>query len=366
VAAQALYFRALRAFVVKEIFGALRMSQFAQKDSVADLDRDMAGKNLSGYWSLGMEGLPRQPMTKVEPCLWKWADVYESLVRAGEVISLENSERRVVRLVNPGLDKKFGFATHTIQVSFQYVKPGENARAHRHTPAALRFVIQGNGAYTTVNGQQCVMEPGDLILTPNMTWHDHSNDSQEPMLWLDGLDFPLVTALNQVMQERFAERRQPIESNSEDAMGRLGGSVRHGLPLADFFHYKWRDTEPTLRSLAKTPAARSRFDGYLLEYRNPITGGPTMTTIQCAVQLLPAKDKTDAHRHTSTVMYHVFRGQGATIIGEQEYEWRQGDTFVVPLWHTHRHVNASSKEAILFSMSDEPALRALELYREEA
>jgi len=169
-------------------------------DSVALLDQDMAEKNLSGYWSLGMEGLPSEPMTSVKPCLWKWRDVHQSLVRAGEVISLENSERRVVRLVNPGLDRRCGFATHTLQISFQYVKPGENARAHRHTPAALRFVIKGNGAYTTVNGQQCVMEPGDLILTPKLTWHDHSNDSKQPMIWLDGLDFPLITALHQVMQ----------------------------------------------------------------------------------------------------------------------------------------------------------------------
>jgi gentisate 1,2-dioxygenase len=343
------------------------MKQPAQEDSIAQLDRDMAGKNLSGYWRLGMEGLPSYPMTAVEPCLWKWADVYESLVRAGEVISLENSERRVVRLVNPGLDQRHGFATHTIQISFQYVKPGENARAHRHTPAALRFVVQGNGAYTTVNGQQCIMEPGDLILTPKLTWHDHSNDSKEPMLWLDGLDFPLVQALHQVMQERYSERRQPIEKSSEEVIDKLGSSIRHGLPLADFFHYKWRDTEPALRALTKTPGARDRFDGYLLEFRNPLTGGSTMTTIQCAVQLLPARAETEAHRHTSTVIYHVFRGKGVTEIGETKFEWQQGDSFVVPLWHRHRHLNrSSSDEAILFSMSDAPAIRALELYREEA
>ena len=343
------------------------MNQPARKDSVELLDRDMAGKNLSGYWRLGMEGLPSHPVTAVEPCLWKWADVYESLVRAGEVINLENSERRVVRLVNPGLDQKHAFATHTIQISFQYVKPGENARAHRHTPAALRFVVQGNGAYTTVNGQQCVMEPGDLILTPKLTWHDHSNDSNEPMLWLDGLDFPLVQALHQVMQERYSERRQPIEKSSEDVIDKLGSSLRHGMPLTDYFHYKWRDTEPALRALTNSPAARDRFDGYLLEYRNPLTGGPTMTTIQCAVQLLRANEKTDAHRHTSTAIYHVFRGNGATEIGEKKFEWQQGDSFVVPLWHAHRHSNRSpSDDAILFSMSDAPALKALDLYREES
>ncbi|HYA27850.1 MAG TPA: cupin domain-containing protein [Acidobacteriota bacterium] len=343
------------------------MNQPASQDSVELLDRDMAGKNLSGYWRLGMEGLPSYPMTAVEPCLWKWADVYESLVRAGEVISLENSERRVVRLVNPGLDQRHAFATHTLQISFQYVKPGENARAHRHTPAALRFVVQGEGAYTTVNGQQCVMERGDLILTPKLTWHDHSNEASAPIIWLDGLDFPLVTALHQVMQERYSERRQPIEKSSEEVIDKLGRSVRHGLALNDFFHYKWRDTEPALRALTDSPAARDRFDGYLLEFRNPLTGGPTMTTIQCAVQLLPAKEETAVHRHTSTVIYHVFCGKGATEVGQKKFEWQQGDSFVVPLWHRHRHLNRSSRdEAILFSMSDAPAIRALELYREEA
>ncbi|HXF75843.1 MAG TPA: cupin domain-containing protein [Methylomirabilota bacterium] len=342
------------------------MAKAVQTDSVTQLDRDMAAKNLFGYWRLGMEELPPQPMTSVEPCLWKWADVYRSLRRAGELINLENSERRVVRLVNPGLDPRHAFASHTLQISFQYVKPGENARAHRHTPAALRFVVQGRGAYTTVNGQQCMMEPGDLILTPKLAWHDHSNDSDEPIVWLDGLDFPLITALHQVMQERYLERRQPIEKSSEEILNQLGAARRHGMALGDFFHYKWRDTEPVLRALAKTASARDRFDGYLLEYRNPVTGGPTMTTIQCALKLLPPGDRTDSHRHTSTTIYHVFRGSGATQIGKRVFEWEQGDSFVVPLWHDHRHWNRSAaEEAMLFSMSDAPALKALDLYREE-
>lgn len=313
-----------------------------------------------------MEGLPPHPMTTVEPHLWKWADVRRSLLRAGELVNLEQSERRVVRLVNPGL-KDRPFSTHTLQISFQYVKPGENARAHRHTPAALRFVIEGNGAYTTVNGQKCVMEPGDLILTPKLSWHDHSNDSKEPMLWLDGLDFPLVQALHQVMQERYAERRQPIEKDSAAVIDKLGAALRHGVPLDDFFHYKWRDTEETLHALTRSPAERDRCDGYLLEYRNPFTGGPTMTTMQCAVQLLPPGDATAGHRHTSTAIYHVFRGKGATEIGGRCFEWEKGDSFVVPLWHDHRHSNRSSSEnAILFSMSDAPMLKALDLYREES
>jgi gentisate 1,2-dioxygenase len=186
------------------------------------------------------------------------------------------------------------------------------------------------------------------------------------MLWLDGLDFPLIQGLHQVMQERYSERRQPIEKDSEEVMDQLGAARRHGMPLVDYFHYKWRDTEQTLRALAQSPDSRNRFDGYLLEYKNPLTGGPTMTTMQCAVQLLRPRDETESHRHTSTVIYHAFRGKGATLIGEHRFDWEQGDSFVVPVWHAHRHLNRSSEEAILFSMSDAPVLTALDLYREEA
>jgi gentisate 1,2-dioxygenase len=169
------------------------------------------------------------------------------------------------------------------------------------------------------------------------------------------------------MQERYSERRQAIERSSEEASEELGASLQHGVPLGDFFHYKWRETEPMLQALAQRPAARDRFDGYLLEYRNPLTRGPTLTTLQCAVQLLRPQDETKTHRHTSTVIYHVFRGLGSTQIGERSFDWEQGDSFVVPLWYDHRHWNRSSSEnAILFSMSDAPALKALDLYREEA
>jgi gentisate 1,2-dioxygenase len=169
------------------------------------------------------------------------------------------------------------------------------------------------------------------------------------------------------MQERYSERRQPIDKTSEEVMDQLGASLRHGMPLTDFFHYKWRDTEKALHALIRSPAARDRFDGYLLEYHNPLTGGPTMTTIQCAVQLLSAGDETEKHRHTSTVIYHVFRGKGATQIAERRFDWEQGDSFVVPLWYDHQHLNRStSDDAVLFSMSDAPMLKALDLFREEA
>jgi len=333
-------------------------------DNVEALNRDMAEKNLGGHWQLGFESYAPYPETTVQPCLWKWKDLYESLMRAGEVVSLEQAERRTVRLLNPALRDRQA-TTHTIQFSFQYVKSGEHARPHRHTAAAFRFILKGSGAYTTVNGQKCVMAEGDLILTPQLSWHDHTNDSGNPIIWLDGLDIPLVQSLQQLLFEPHPEYAQPIEKTSEEEAISCGHVRPAGSPAAEFFHYKWSDTYCSLSALVEA-ASPDRFDGYLLEYRNTTAGGPTMPTIQCALSLLRPGQETEAHRHTSTVIYHAFRGRGSSFVGEERFDWEAGDSFVVPLWYPHRHLNrAASEEAILFSMSDEPVLKSLGLYREE-
>jgi gentisate 1,2-dioxygenase len=327
-------------------------------DSVAALNQDMAQKNLGGHWQLGLESCLAYPETTVQPWLWKWTDVYESLMRAGDVVSMEDAERRTVRLLNPALRDRQA-TTHTIHFSFQYVKPGEHARPHRHTAAAFRFILKGSGAYTTVNGQKCVMEEGDLILTPQLAWHDHTNDSGKPIIWLDGLDIPLVQSLQQLIFQPYAGYAQPIVATSGEMAPSERGSAD---PL---FHYKWDDAYQNLMTLVKTPCA-DRFDGYPFEYRNVTTGGPTMPTIQCGLSLLRPAQGTEAHRHTSTVIYHAFRGSGSSFVGEERFDWKVGDSFVVPLWYPHRHLNRSaSEEAILFSMSDAPVLKSLGLYREE-
>lgn len=342
------------------------MKDAQPSDSLELLDRDLADKNIEGYWRLGPENYFSYPATSVLPCLWKWSDIYQMLERAGGVVSLDRTDRRTLRLINPGMKDRH-FTSQTLQLSIQYVKPGEYARTHRHTMAALRFVVMGHGAYTTVNGQQCVMEEGDLILTPQMTWHDHSGGADKPIVWLDGLDFPLVQALHQLVFEPYDKPTQEIQYNSEQAPP-LSGNARPAAPLMpEFFHYKWRDTSLNLRTLVDSGSLPDPYDGHLLEFRNPVTGGPTMPTIQCALQLLRPGQETEAHRHTSTVIYHAFRGKGSTLIGEQRFDWQQGDTFIVPVWYAHNHANgSSSEEAILFSISDVPVLKALGLYREEA
>jgi gentisate 1,2-dioxygenase len=341
------------------------MKRPSETDNVEALNRDMAKKNLGGHWQLGLESYLAYPETTVQPCLWRWNDVHESLMRAGEVVSMDQAERRTVRLLNPAFRERQA-TTHTIQCSFQYVKTGEHARPHRHTAAAFRFILRGNGAYTTVNGQKCVMEEGDLILTPQLTWHDHTNDSGKPIIWLDGLDIPLVQSLQQLLFEPYPELAQPIEKTSDDVALAYSPARPDGVPATKFFHYKWSDSRRSLTVLADT-ASPDRFDGYLFEFRNPITGGPTMPTIQCALELLRPGQETAPHRHTSTVLYHAFRGRGSSYVGDQHFDWEEGDSFVVPLWYPHRHVNRSpSDDSILFSMSDAPVLKSLDLYREES
>lgn len=329
-------------------------------DSIERLDQDLAGKNLAGHWRMGANTLPQTYRTSVLPHLWPWRDISEGLGRAADLVGLEESERRTVRLINPGLQS---YTSQSIHASFQCVMPGEHARAHRHTMTALRFVVSGRGAYTTVDGQQCRMAPGDLILTPGWAWHDHTNDSSEPIIWMDGHDGPLVQSLHQMLFEPHRQAAQLIQTTSDENIDPAGGR-RPGFGSDHaLFHYRWSETERALEAVkADSP---DPFEGYILRFQNPAEGLSTLTSIDCAIQLLIQGQQTQPHRHTSTTIYHVVRGAGYTTVGEARLRWEAGDTFVVPLWYSHQHTCGNHGETILFSISDAPALRALKLYREE-
>jgi gentisate 1,2-dioxygenase len=331
------------------------------------LDTLLDRRWLSGLWNVKAEDRTSEPKTTVQPHLWKWAEVYDSLQRAREVIGIESgkSERRYIRLVNPGLAER-KLTAHTMLFGFQLIQPGEVAPAHRHTMTAFRFVLQGKGAYTNVDGEKMIMEPGDLIRTPQWTWHEHVNEGSEAMIWADGLDVPLIEALQVVSVERRPEERLPIKeghihSSLYGMMRPAGSSVRR---LSQPLHYRWRDTYAALQRLAeKVP---DPYDGIALDYVDPLTGGPTFPTLLCRIQMFRPGEETKGHRHRSTSIYHVFRGSGTTIINGEAIHWEQGDSFVVPLWSWHQHANSSSKdETILFSLHDTPVLQAFGLYLEE-
>jgi gentisate 1,2-dioxygenase len=263
-------------------------------------------------------------------------------MRAAELVGTQQAERRVLRLTNPNLP---GIASNTLVANIQIVMPGEIARAHRHSGAALRLIIEGQGGYTVVNGERVPMAPGDLVLTPNWSWHDHANDTDAPMIWLDGLDTPLVRMLEAGFYEEYHQERQELAP-------RVNAS-------------EWHYSMSEMRAALERRAAAHTGDEIYLEYTNRRTGGPVMPTIACHMQLLRPGEKTQARRRVCCTNYHVVEGTGYSVAGDQRLDWDDKDVFTVPTWTFCEHVNSGDQPAFLFSFSDAPVMKALSLYREE-
>ena len=332
----------------------------------------LAQYSLGGHWQ------KRQTNPNLVPHLWPWSVIYSCLMESGEVVKLggvdDAAKRRTVQLVNPALtDKKA--TSRTLQMSIQLVKPGERAECHRHTMAALRFVVEGDGAgYTNVEGEEMLMEPGDLVLTPNWTWHDHYNAGNKNLVWLDVLDAHLTRHLDAGFQENYGEGpAQPIvkrDGYCRQQYGPIRPRATHVTSAGVPYVYKWKDTLNALNEVAAA-SEPDPHDGVLLEYTHPLTGGPTMPTIGCWVQMIPPGESTKPHRHTSSTIYHVVQGEGVTSVGKSkaspmELRWSAHDCFFVPSWNWHRFENKSGKDpVILFSVTDRPVLESLGLFREE-
>jgi len=324
---------------------------------------ELKQKNLAGYWETSEGEAYRAPASSYEPCVWKWQDIHDAIVQAGEVVGLEMVSRRVIRLCSPNK----GTTAHTFQFNIQMLQPGEHAVAHRHTQAGVRFVVKGKGAQCVVEGESFNMEEGDFLTNPNWTWHEHVNHSNQPVLWIDALDSPLMRFLEVGFHEPHETGKQVISKSAGTTLMELS-PVRPTWIKSNSIHppgyrYRWTDTEAALKGLGESPG--DPYDGVFLEYVNPLTGGPTLPTMACGIQMLRPGEETRAHRHTSSAVYHVFRGAGATVIDDVRYEWDTGDSFTVPLWRFHRHENRFSQPAILFVLNNRPALTALGYYREE-
>jgi gentisate 1,2-dioxygenase len=333
----------------------------------------LAEYSLGGHWQT------REQNRDLVPHLWPWSVIYSCLMESGEVVKLggigDAANRRTVQLVNPSLTEKKA-TSRTLQMSIQLVKPGERAECHRHTAAALRFVVEGDGTgYTNVEGEEMLMQPGDLVLTPNWTWHDHFNPGKNNIVWLDVLDAHLTRNLDAGFHENYGEGpAQPIikrDGYCKQQYGAIRPRMTSVSNAALPYTYKWRDTLQALNEVAAA-GERNPHDGVLLEYAHPVTGGPTMPTIGCWIQMLPPGESTTPHRHTSSTIYHVVQGEGLANVGQKHgagknLAWGAHDCFFVPSWNWHHFENRSNKEpAIIFSVTDRPVLESLGLFREEA
>jgi len=309
-----------------------------------------------------------EPIPIEMPYRWSWADVLRPMmVKAYDLVDPVKAERRNLIMSNPGLMR--AATTQTLIAAVQGVLPGEIAPAHRHTAGALRFMIEGRGSFTNVNGEPCSMDPASLILTPQWCWHDHANETGEPVIWLDVLDVPFIVAINQWFWEPFPHEIQPRSRPKGENLKRFGAGIVR--PVGPRVHdgpspllvYPWDRTETALRELAELEASEG---GVTVEYNNPVTGGPVLPTIGCFAHMLRPGGVTRPQRTNASAILHVVRGRGITIVGDQKLEWETGDVLAIPHWTWVHHENRSATEpAFIFSSTDQPILEAFGIYRHE-
>jgi gentisate 1,2-dioxygenase len=341
--------------------------------SPQEVERYLAGLpqyNVGPLWKFLRQALTPEPRSQAKPFLWRWQELRPQLLRAGELVSAAEAERRVLMLLNPGLEGRIA-TTPTLYGGLQLILPGEIAATHRHTPNALRFIMEGEGAYTVVDGEKMTMSFGDFVLTPNWTWHDHGSESSGPVVWLDGLDIPLTTMLEGIFFEPYPTEAQAWTKPVNNSVAEYGKSgllptwQRSEGAHSPLLKYSWKDAREAVASLSAE--AESPFDGAMIEYVNPIHGGPSLPTMASFLQRLNPGQKTAAHRHSASAVYLAVEGHGQTTIDGKAYQWSPGDVFALPTWCTHAHGNLSvSEDAILFSFTDAPVMKAFNLFREQA
>jgi gentisate 1,2-dioxygenase len=324
-------------------------------------------KNLAPLWTSLNDLITPEPRSKCVPAHWRFADVRAAMMEAGGIITAKEAERRVLVLENPGLRGQSKVTTD-LYAGVQLVLPGEVAPAHRHAQTALRFVLEGGGAHTSVNGERTLMNEGDFIITPPMAWHDHGNESDRPIFWLDGLDIPVVQFVDASFAEHLGEDEQSITRPTGDSDVRYGANLlpvdhRPAGGTSPIFNYPYVRTREALERMRRANAW-DPCHGLKMRYVNPNNGKYAMATMATFTQLLPKGFSTEPYRSTDATVFVPIEGRGRSRIGgDVVVEWGKRDIFVVPSWHHVQH--EADEDSVLFSLSDRPIQEALYLFRED-
>ena len=327
--------------------------------------KDIKNNDLAPLWEMYENIVVNEPNRAEPSVIWKWDEMLPLIEKSAELVQGENADHRVLMLKNPHLDGKVATTTNII-AAFQCVIPGEKTSPHRHTPAATRVILEGTGGGTFVDGKRCDMYDGDLIITPNWTWHCHENDTEERAIWLDVLDVPLVGSLDAV----FGDMKMGPENSFPENTSTLSDDIyaKGGLApannLADVRHsprlrYAWQDV---LAALEATPEAE---DGTrIVNYTNPIDGSALLPTHDSRLVALSKNAPTTKARSTANAVCVVLEGEGESQISEVTHSWGPKDIFTLPHWSWTTHKTTTDR-ALMIIISDQQVMEKLNLYREE-
>jgi gentisate 1,2-dioxygenase len=337
------------------------------EDLPVEYRKTLQDENLAPLWPMMRNVLPHdQPSPVSKAHLWSFDRIRPLLIRAGELTPVEKAERRVLVLSDPGRGTGAMQVTSAIYCGMQLLLPGEKAPAHKHTPSAARIIVEGEGAYTVVDGEKCRMERGDLVLTPGGMWHDHGHEGTGPVIWLDALDLPLFVYLEASYAEEAdfqTPRNRPDASAVEYSQAGLvpnrpAGAPRRRYPLLRF---PWRNAKAALEALGEhTP----RGELVELDYINPETGDSCLPTMGFTATMLRGGEGARLPIRSSSAVFHVIEGSGSSRVNGETFTWRRADTFSAPVFARIEH--AAEEKAFLIRIHDAPLQQKLGFYEERA
>ena len=323
-------------------------------------------QNMAPLWTRLKSLVPANPTPVGVAHRWAYSEVRPYVLEAAQHISAKEAERRVMILENPGL-RGSSQVTNSLYAGLQLIMPGEVAPAHRHMQSALRFIVEGSGAYTAVDGEKTTMQPGDFVITPSWTWHHHGHEASGPMIWLDGLDIPLVAFFNSTFREDHDAEEAPLTRPEGDSLARYGsGLLPVGYKQASLnspvFNYPYPRTRDALQTLTHA-GAPDAYLGHLMRYINPVDGGWAMPTMATMIRLLPKGFVTQPYRSSDSAIFIVVEGSGEMRIGERRFALTPHDIVVVPGWMAY--TLHAAEDLVVFSYSDRVAQEKLGLFREQ-
>ena len=341
------------------------MKELGRLEDLPQEYRDqLTAQNLVPLWpSLRAVLPPHVPTRHTRPTFWSYQALRPLLLKAGELTPIEKAERRVLVLANPGHGLEKMQASAAMYLGMQLLMPGEWAPSHRHTPNAVRMVVEGEGAWTTVDGEKCPMSRGDLILTPTGLWHEHGHDGHDPVVWLDVLDLPLMYYAE--VSYHVDGERQTVRPGRGDRAYTTGGVVptpvfQRNPKAYPMLRYPWADTRQALQALAQD---RPDLDAVQVTYVNPETGADAENVLGFYALMLRPGQTLQLPARSPAAVYHLIEGNADVVIESQTFTLREADTCCAPGYTPVTLRNGSSEDpAFIFIADESPLHRKLGVY----